>query len=222
MNMTEVAYNELRARIISHEIPPNQKLDITKLQAVLGFSKMPIVDALNRLRSEGLVVSRHRVGTFAAPLSEKLIKEVFEARDMLEQRIVPLALLNVSNRQIGALQELLDEASQLVKVDDEEKFDYAHYMEIDHQFHRDIIQLAELPMFDKWFSELTSHMMRARNLFKGGALSRSLEGQIEHQAILNAISSRDTDKTRHVMADHTSKSRTGALLRLTSNPPAPL
>lgn len=214
MNMTETAYQDLRTRIVSHEISPNQKLDITRLQKTLGFSKMPIVDALNRLRSEGLVVSRHRVGTFAAPITRKTVEEVFEARDMLEQRVIPAALFNVSNRQIGELQQQLEVAGHLLDVTSEKDFDYASFMKIDHEFHSRIVQFAELPMFEKWFSELSSHMMRARNLFQGGALSRSIEGQTEHKAILDAVESRDIEKTRKVVNAHTKRSRNNILLLL--------
>ncbi|MDP2571719.1 GntR family transcriptional regulator [Vibrio penaeicida] len=211
MNLAEVAYKELRDRIVSNSIKPNEKLDISQLQTKFGFSKAPIVDALSRLRDEGLVISRHRVGTFTAPLSRSVIEEVFEARSMIEYWITPTALHNVSNRQIADMQKLIDEASVLLQVAEESNFDYPRFMQIDHQFHMSIIQLAEMSKFEKWFDELTAHMTRARHVFDDDALQRSREGQQEHITILNVISKRDVEETRKQLLAHTRSSRDSIL-----------
>jgi len=43
------AYQTLKQRIVARQIKPGVKLDIAALEAELGVSRMPILDALARL-----------------------------------------------------------------------------------------------------------------------------------------------------------------------------
>ena len=112
------------------------------------------------LRAEGLVVSRRRVGTFASEIDRERMDEVFDAREMIEQRVVPIVLHNVSDRQIDALGTILEEASNLVEIVSPDQFDYPRFMELDALFHAEFIKLSERSMYVKWFDELAAHMQR--------------------------------------------------------------
>lgn len=209
MKMTDQAYQELRDAIVSLRIKPGERLDTESIGASLGFSRAPVVEALNMLRAEGLVISRRRVGTFASEIGRDQIEEVFDAREMIEQRVVPDVIQNVSDRQIDVLAEIPREAGALLDTS-EDAFDYARFMELDALFHSEIIRLAERNIYQKWFGELAAHMQRVRHLFNGNALERSAEGQREHGAILASMRRRDVDGLRAELLNHTRRSRAGA------------
>ncbi|MCY4259746.1 MAG: GntR family transcriptional regulator [Rhodobacteraceae bacterium] len=209
MKMTERAYQDLRDAIISLRIRPGERLDIDRISASLGFSRAPVIEALNMLRTEGLVVSRRRVGTFASEIGRDQIEEVFDAREMIEQRVAPLVIHNISDRQIDALGNILRDAAGLLH-EPEATFDYAKFMELDALFHSEIIRLSERKIYQKWFDQLAAHMQRGRYLFSGNALKRSIEGQREHDAILAGLRKRNVASLRDRLLNHTRRSRSGA------------
>ncbi|WP_319532006.1 GntR family transcriptional regulator [uncultured Cohaesibacter sp.] len=212
--MTDLAYNELRNAIISLRIQPGERLDAESIGASLGFSRAPVIEAINLLRAEGLVVAKRRVGTFASEIGPEQMEEVFDAREMLEEGVVPIVVHNVSDRQIQALSEILDEGEKLLDVETSDDFDYRKFMELDAQFHSDFIALSERQLFKKWFDELAGHMQRVRYLFQGNALERSLEGHREHRAILAALHKRDIAELRKCLHEHTERSRKGCQIIL--------
>lgn len=214
--MTDRAYRSLRKSIIALEIEPGAQLDIDEIGQSLGFSRAPVIEALNMLRAEGLVTSKRRVGTFAAPISRQLVVDAFQAREMLEFWTAPMVIDNVSNRQLDELAGLVDEGGRLLDVKAENKFDYGRFMELDQMFHTGIMRLAERELLLKWYNELTAHMQRARNVFVGDALARSREGQVEHTAILSALHERDVEKTREALRQHTRNSFANAMRILAS------
>ncbi|MEP3274804.1 MAG: GntR family transcriptional regulator [Stappiaceae bacterium] len=208
--MTDQAYRELRDAIISLRIQPGEQLDTESIASSMGFSRAPIIEALNTLRGEGLIVSRRRVGTFVSEIGSERIEEVFDAREMIEQRVTPVVVHNVSDRQIDALGTILAEAGTLLDAKDATAFDYPRFMELDALFHTEFIRLSERKIYQKWFEELAAHMQRVRHLFDGNALERSIEGQLEHDAILTALRKRDVDELRAKLLNHTRRSRAGA------------
>ncbi|RVT82726.1 GntR family transcriptional regulator [Rhodobacteraceae bacterium CCMM004] len=209
MNLTDRAYRELRTAIVSLRIRPGERLDSGRIGASLGFSRAPVVEALNMLRAEGLVTSRRRVGTFATEVGRDRIDEVFDAREMIEQRVAPVVIRNVSDRQIDDLADLLGEAAALLETAGA-GFDYPRFMELDQRFHAELIRLSERAIYVKWFEELAAHMQRVRHLFTGNPLPRSREGHREHEAILAALRGRDVERLRAALLDHTRRSRAGA------------
>ena len=66
-SLTDQVYHALKRDIVQRKMLPNAKLDVNGLAQELGVSRMPVVDALTRLESEGLVEKRNRVGTFVTP-----------------------------------------------------------------------------------------------------------------------------------------------------------
>lgn len=210
MKMTDLAYQELKSAIVSLRIRPGERLDTESIGVALGFSRAPVMEALNMLRAEGLVVSRRRVGTFASEIGRQQIAEVFDARNMLEQHLAPVIVHNVSDRQVAALAEILAEASALLNPPEPDAFNYPRFMELDALFHGELIRLSEHKIYQKWFDELSAHMQRVRNLFRGNALERSREGQGEHGGILDALSRRNVGDLRQQLLNHTARSRRGA------------
>lgn len=214
MKLTDQAYLAMRNAIISLEMKPGERLDTDHIGASLGFSRAPVIEALNMLRAEGLVTSRRRVGTFVSEIGKDQIQEVFDAREMIEHHVAPIIIHNVSDRQIEDLAGLLESSAKLLDVSTKSKFDYPSFMEIDAQFHSRMIMLSERKIYMKWFEELAAHMQRVRHLFTGDSLERSIEGHKEHLRIIAALRDRNTDLLRLEMLNHTRRSHEGAMLIL--------
>ncbi|WP_234392091.1 GntR family transcriptional regulator [Streptomyces sp. WM6378] len=72
--LRDVAYEALLAAIVSGELAPGAKLGDVELAARLGLTRAPVRDALARLATERLVVSKPQSYTRVAPLVAEEIR----------------------------------------------------------------------------------------------------------------------------------------------------
>jgi DNA-binding GntR family transcriptional regulator len=78
------AGNYLREQILTGRFPVGMRLKSQEIAQKLGFSRMPVRDALQQLHSEGLVSIRPNRGAIVATLTGDEIRELFEIRATLE------------------------------------------------------------------------------------------------------------------------------------------
>lgn len=98
--------DELVVRIIRGELAPDAKLRQDHVAEEFNVSHVPVREAFLRLVAKGLAVSKPNVGVRVAPLDQAALREVKLMRAALE----PLALLhstpNLTQDDIGRLEEL--------------------------------------------------------------------------------------------------------------------
>src|SRR5882757_7754439 len=83
-NMTQGAYEALRADLLACRIAPGSRLKIQDLCRQHAVSLGAIREALSRLTSEGLVVAEPQRGFRVAPISAEELKDLYLARIELE------------------------------------------------------------------------------------------------------------------------------------------
>ena len=83
-NLKTAAYQFLKKKILSNELPPNTYLEEKMLCEMAGMSRTPIREAINRLAQEGLVSVIPNKGAFVTSLDIQRVKELFDARVELE------------------------------------------------------------------------------------------------------------------------------------------
>ncbi|MBZ0299507.1 MAG: GntR family transcriptional regulator [Anaerolineae bacterium] len=212
-NLSEQVYKNLKEQIIERQLHPGTKLDIKDLSEKMRVSRMPLLDAITRLKAEGLVRSRQRVGTYVTPLDETMFEEIFEARNMIEYWIAPHSILHIRDIDVQNLEKLLQQSGQLVLDVDDESFDYRRFIELDQEFHLRLIQLCGNNHIIAMYRSLNSHIQIGR-AYSLRALDRSREGQVEHEAILSAYASRDVKEARSAQLAHSERSRAGVMTLL--------
>jgi DNA-binding GntR family transcriptional regulator len=211
--INEQVYAILKRRIIERRVPAGAKLDINAIAEELGVSRMPVVDTLTRLETEGLVERRNRVGTFVTPLNRAKYEEIYAARGMIEQWAASRIISRITDAEITALRQILNHTQTMLDNVTEETFDYQKYSEADGLFHLSLIKLCGNSYVTNFYTSLNSHVQILRVLSLG-ALQRSQETQLEHEAILQAYQDRDVNKVETAQATHLEKSRAGVLRAL--------
>ena len=61
-------------------------------------------EALQCLRSDGLVIIRKHSGTFVAPIDPKRVEEGMLVREALEPRVIEIAATQLSDRELSCLE----------------------------------------------------------------------------------------------------------------------
>lgn len=115
-------YNEIRDRICLLDYQPGERLSEDELAEDFDVSRTPIRSVLNRLEVEGLVQSRHGVGTFVTDVDFKSLEEVFKFRMALAEQIGLLDPRPRTRRDIERLRDCLRFCDTLVSAPDPKGF----------------------------------------------------------------------------------------------------
>ncbi len=86
--LVETAYAALRQRILSVELAPGVTIPEADLTALLGMSRTPLREAVNRLAYEGLVDTLPRRGIRVMPITARDVREINEVLGCLEVQAV--------------------------------------------------------------------------------------------------------------------------------------
>ncbi|MCD6424650.1 MAG: GntR family transcriptional regulator [Anaerolineales bacterium] len=131
MNQTnaELAYQEIKKRIIRTELSPGAVINESDLMDELGFGRTPIREALKRLQPDDLVVVKPRRGIFVAQLAITDLTQIVEVRVELESLAVRLTCERITEDQLARLEKLANQYEKFKGTSKEEM------IELDGKFH---------------------------------------------------------------------------------------
>lgn len=199
----------LRQAIESGLYPVDGRLPSEReLAEQLGVSRPVVREAIIVLESRGLVQTRHGAGVFvqtagegpaaAAADSDSGPFEVIEARRLLEGEIAALATEIVTDRQIAAMQRLIDRIAD-ARLDEatREKADRAFHIALARVTENDVVVGMVEKLWDmRYQSALCEYFFRR-------AREAGIEPPVdEHQKVLDALKERDPQAARQAMREH--------------------
>ncbi len=136
-NTTELAYCELRRRIIESELTPGLYLLEQKLGLMLGFSCTPIREAAIRLQGEGLVQIVPRHGIRIVPTSISDIRHIYQVLISLESMAAGLVAAR-DDVDRAPLDRACDNMSAAL-----ERGDMLTWAADDEVFHETLVELSD-------------------------------------------------------------------------------
>jgi DNA-binding GntR family transcriptional regulator len=102
----------LREALLNEAFRPGDKLVERKLAEQTGVSRTSIREALSQLESEGLVTRVPGKGMFVTRLSEQEIRQIYEARAILESAMARLFVERASQEQMDELARRIAQAGE--------------------------------------------------------------------------------------------------------------
>jgi len=118
----ERIYKVIRDRICLLEYEPGMRLAEEELAQEFGVSRTPIRSVLSRLEGEGLLRSRHGVGTFVTDVDIEALTQVFQLRMELAVLLGKLDPIARSTDDIGRVRALLKHCDTLTSELDPREF----------------------------------------------------------------------------------------------------
>ncbi len=113
-SMSELAYHQIRDRLIMLDIPPGSPINEQALAVELGVGRTPVRESLKKLELDHLVIAYPRRGTFATQVYLTDLAAVSEMRAVLE----PLAARRAaSSARSESRLALLEKAEQIAEMD---------------------------------------------------------------------------------------------------------
>jgi GntR family transcriptional regulator, transcriptional repressor for pyruvate dehydrogenase complex len=183
-----------------------------------GVSRTVVRDAISRLQTTGLVVTRHGIGSFVQkqnagagfkvhPEQLKTLHEIvalLELRIGLETEAAALAALRRSEENLGEMRSALDRFAQAIELGGDG-------VEADYAFHAELARATQNIHFSQLFESLGSGQIPRAKLpatQQAGQRQAYLRTiHLEHESILQAIAQQDSEGARAAMRIHLGNSR---------------
>jgi GntR family transcriptional repressor for pyruvate dehydrogenase complex len=182
------------------------------LAAEHGVSRSVVREAVHRIKSRGLLVSRQGSGVFVAAPSEQkalafdpkvlesvqAVVHVVEIRRVLEGEMAALAAVRATRSQITGLRRALAALDSAVASGRDG-------VDEDLAFHRAIGEATGNPQFSLLLGFLEQYLREAMRITRGNEARRAdfMEAvRMEHRAIVDALIARDAAAARRAATQH--------------------
>lgn len=145
---SDIAYAEVRHRILTGELRPDGVISQAKLANELNLSTTPLREALRRLAAEGLVVLGSHRDARVVPVTSEGARSFYEVRSALDPRACALAAERRTEADIEAIDAALAELEPLTGLGSQSALD-AH-----RRFHRSIYDASRNPVLTDFLESL--------------------------------------------------------------------
>lgn len=194
---SEKAYNEIKRRILSNELPPGYQVMEDELAKILKMSRTPTHEALLRLANEGLVEIKPRRGIRVKPISQNDIREIYQIMTSLEAYAAQLcASQNLGTRKINHLKKAIAEMDTAL-----EKDDLMGWADADADFHNLLVQYCGNERLSKLAEIYVNQVHRIRVLTLK-LRPKPTDSNKDHRNVLDAIENGDGETAHKIHFAH--------------------
>jgi DNA-binding GntR family transcriptional regulator len=199
------AYRAIRAAIAELALRPGQPLSEAVLAERFGFGRMPVREAVHRLRHDGLVVSLPRKGLFVAPLRLEDVREIYEMLEALDGMVLKLVALTISEEELAELELFINLEEAALLADRHEEWIAAN-----KSFHQRLVLLSNNRRIATTIELLEEQIARATRLAYP-LRAKPFPSVEEHRAIVRALRARNAGKAQAIGMRHRERIRTEVL-----------
>ena len=186
-------YQILKEKILSNEFGPNQYLEEKKLCEMMGVSRTPIREAINLLAQENLVQVIPNKGIFVTDISIQSVRELFDARGMIEQRVLQRALPNLDFDKILEFKQRT--------LDALEQSDYTALHWMDYEFHNYINSCCRNSYMIQIMRNISDQFQRVRTQ-DFYSKERTENGAHEHLQLIELIIKGEREQAVELLRKH--------------------
>ncbi|GLO67971.1 transcriptional regulator [Oceanobacillus sp. E9] len=182
MLLKEVAYQEIKAKILEEHYEAGQFLSERTLIDELGMSKTPIKNALVRLESEGFVTVSSKQGIIVNDISIERINDIYNLRIALETFNCQELYHRITQEQLKELEDNVQATKEAAK-----NKDVTLFATLDHEFHLAISEFVGNKEITRVLLNYQDHLRRItlRHLKKDPG--RVEKFYSEHEEVLDAL-----------------------------------
>lgn len=195
-SLNDRAYDYLRHAILSGELPVGTIIAETKVAEDLGISKTPVRQALQLLRTEGLLEVGPRRQLVVRGFDAAHRNEILRIREALEEIAVETACRVILLDDIDMLRLLLLKQGRAADAYNENDF-----LILDEEFHVQIAHSANLPIVARLLQQMRG-FARIMRLGKTQPPEHLRDILVEHTRLLDAIEKRDEEAARAALHEH--------------------
>ncbi|MGH9106047.1 MAG: GntR family transcriptional regulator [Acidimicrobiales bacterium] len=190
----ESALEALRAAILGNELRGGTRLVVASLAEQLGVSITPVREAMRELATQGLIRFEPYKGAVVCTPTLDEVREVYEARLLIEPVVVRKAVERITAPDL--------EAAQRVQQAMTSTADVATWVVLNRRFHGIFTASACSPRLASIIEALEDAAAPQVALSIRADYRRVTDGNIEHQQLLGAFQERDADRAVALLVHH--------------------
>ncbi|MHB1162504.1 MAG: GntR family transcriptional regulator [Chloroflexota bacterium] len=199
-----VAYTAIRDAIVSGKLLPATPVSEAQLQEMLGISRTPIREALQRLAAENLVTLSPNKGAVVTSIGVEDCQDVFAVREMLEGLAASLAARRMPRSELDSLTEEYERLNTRRRPADPELVDFGL------RLHATIQRSSGSPRLTRLLALIKQEMERLGS-YQLGVAGRIDQSFREHGEIVAALHSADPATAEAAMRRHVRHSAEAAV-----------
>jgi len=194
-SVVERVYDRLKAMAVGYEFKPGERLNEGALSRSLGASRTPLREALNRLKTEGLLRFSPGKGYFCRDLDVHEIFYLYELRKAIEVAAVRLAVKRAKDEDIDELLAFLDSTGP-----DPGSRSIVELVELDETFHQRLLGMSGNVEMLRVLENINARIRFVRwiDMDRGNRSST----QTEHRQALLGLKQRDEAVCAAVLEKH--------------------
>jgi DNA-binding GntR family transcriptional regulator len=192
----EQVAHRLRQMLVENRILPGAKLNERELSEELNVSRTPLREAIKMLAAEGLVELVPNRGAIAVELSEADILNTFEVIAGLEALSGALAAERITDAELDEIKAMHYEMLAAYT-----RRDLPAYYQLNSAIHCAINAAAKNPVLTTTYNQVNARLQALR--FRSNQDGEKWKSAVrEHELMIQALSARDPQAMREVLASH--------------------
>ena len=197
--LASIAYDTIKAGIVSGEINISLSLSENTLAKILNMSRTPIREAIKRLEAESYLKSVDGVGLIVQELSLKDLAEIYEVRIALEKVALESAIFKIDSQCLSNLKSELENI--LISYNLNNRVDDEYLYELDSKFHNTLYLASENTCVKEILKTLEIKIHRYQ--YKAYKVSNTgKEATIQHLNILKEVKSKNLENVKKLLEEH--------------------
>ncbi len=205
---------QIKQYIIENDLKPGDRIPTeTELIEMLGVSRATVREAVKQIQMYGILDVRqgqgatikdfnmdeaiaHAAWGLHVMMDHESLKDLFEARYILEMAVLPLVIERIEEQDLIKLRDLTEVMSRSKTVSKRRK--------IDTLFHRTLIESSKSKMLSQMGIIVLEFFLRLQKINPNHMFPASSEGKpfFKHELIYDAITKKEISRLEEVMEQH--------------------
>jgi len=193
---SDQVYRWLRGEVSAGRLPPTARVNADRISRDLEVSKIPVREAIARLASEGALQVVANVGAVVTPLSWRELRDIQQARLVLEPPAAATAAANGPSRQdLAALRANIAQMRRRARSSESD------LSALTRAFHLTLVSMSGNAVLTSLLDGVLHRVSRYRMVI-GHSEASARSNASEHAAIVSALADRDPDEVRRLLTEH--------------------
>ena len=190
---SEIITLHLRDAIVAGHFAEDEPIRQDDIARQFNVSKIPVREALKRLEAEGLVMFQRNRGAMVTRISEAELAQMFEVRMLLEDKLLRLAIPNMTEETFARAERICQE---FVGEDD-----VGRWAELNWELHACLYEPAQRPFMISLIRSVNDKLERYLRIQMSLSAGKH-RADHEHRQILDACRAGDVERAVGLLDEH--------------------
>ncbi len=193
--LADDVYDQILSAIVNGDIAPGERLIQEKIASQINISRTPVREALLRLEQEGILEISGRKGFSIRQFSDDEVRQIYAVREAIEGYAARQVAKQKDPEQLAVIQKAVEAELE------EDTTDILIDFRVNQTIHRTIVEQTGNPMLLDMFDRIWGRSV-SLCLFAATRGDDTPLEPVEHQTLLNILSTAAPDAAQQAMIDH--------------------